>query len=259
MTDAVQKLLEREFNRYHQTDFISSDPISIPHQFSKLQDIEISAFWTAILSWGKRSSIINSANHLLDLMDRSPFDFIMNHKEADLKKIETFKHRTFQPEDSLYFIAWFRWYYTHHKSLETAFLQNQSSEKWTAETSLHHFHHFFFSLEDVPQRTKKHISDPMKGSTCKRLNMFLRWMCRSREGGVDFGLWKNIPTEALMIPLDVHVERVARKLGLLKRKQRDWTAVKELTQNLKIMDAQDPVRFDYALFGMGVMENQVFY
>lgn len=216
------------------------------------QDVEITAFWTAVLAWGQRVTIINKANELFQLMDNAPYDFIKNHEEKDRERFQHFKHRTFSYTDTLYFLSFLQHHYQNNDSLESAFLAN--GEFTSVESSLIHFREYFFSLPYAPKRTEKHIASPARKSTCKRLNMFLRWMVRSDENGVDFGLWNKIPPSALMIPLDVHVERLARKFKLLNRKQRDWQAVVELTENLRKFDAEDPVKYDFALFGMGVSD-----
>lgn len=236
--------------------FIEEDPISIPHQFSKLQDIEIMAFWVAILAWGRRQTIINKANQLIELMDGAPYDFVVNHEEKDRKPFLIFKHRTFQATDTLYFLEFFQNYYRQHDTLEKAFAGFLPRQAPTTEEALKKFHHFFFSLPAAPQRTRKHIATPERRSTCKRLNMFLRWMVRSDRHGVDFGLWHSIHPRQLLIPLDVHVDRIARRYGLLRRKQTDWQAVLELTTKLREFDAEDPVKYDFALFGLGVLEKK---
>jgi uncharacterized protein (TIGR02757 family) len=205
------------------------------------------------LSWGQRKTIINKANELVKLMDNHPYDFVMNHTENDLKKLLTFKHRTFQPTDTLYFIEFFKTYYSKNESLESAFIDPKESTNIKA--GLIQFHNKFFSLEYVPQRTRKHVSTPSRKSACKRLNMFLRWMVRADENGVDFGIWTQIKPEQLMIPLDVHVFRVAKQLGILTRHKADWQAVEELTEHLRILDPYDPVKYDFALFSMGVLES----
>jgi len=247
--EQVYELLERKYKEYNSSAFIATDPISIPHRFSKLQDKEIIGFWVAMLAWGNRKSIITSGNKLVELMDGAPHDFVLNHQEQDLKRFLDFKHRTFNATDALYFIEFFKQHYSHHNSLEEAFVS-----KGAKGSRLEAFHEYFFSLEDAPQRTRKHIATPLRGSTCKRMNMFLRWMVRKDKYGVDFGLWKKIKPAELYIPLDVHVDRTARKLGLIKRRQTDWETVVELTENLKGFDAKDPVKYDFALFGLGVFE-----
>ena len=248
----VADLLNAKYEEYNQKGFIADDPISIPHKFSKLQDIEIMGFWVAMLAWGQRKTIIKSANRLLGWMDHAPHDFICNHTENDLKPFWDFKHRTFNDIDALYFIAFLQHHYQSHDSLESAFSQHLSPQDETIEAGLVGFHHYFFSLPDAPDRTKKHVATPQRKSACKRLSMFLRWMARKDDKGVDFGLWENIGTHQLICPLDVHVERVAKSLGLLNRKQTDWQAAKELTATLKEFDAQDPVKYDFALFGLGL-------
>ena len=252
--DEIYELLERKYLEFNATSFIADDPISIPHSFSKRQDIEIIAFWTAVLSWGNRKSIISSAKKLVDLMDGAPHDFILNHREKDLKKFLPFKHRTFNTTDTLYFIEFFKFYYQKHDSLEDAFLNTLSKKDAHVGNGLVGFHDLFFSLEDAPHRTKKHIATPVRKSTCKRINMFLRWMVRKDKIGVDFGIWTKIKPAQLLCPLDVHVDRVGRKLGLITRKQTDWETVLELTENLKSFDPKDPVKYDFALFGIGMLD-----
>ena len=251
MTDSqLKKLLERKVKEYNVPGFIDMDPVSIPRQFTSQQDIEITGFWTSILAWGQRVTIINKANELFSLMDGSPYDFIVNHKVSDRRRFANFKHRTFNYTDTLYFLEFLQNHYRNFDSLEDAFLIE--GKFVDVESSLIHFRDYFFDHPYAPDRTKKHIASPARKSTCKRLNMFLRWMVRQDECGVDFGIWNRIEQSALMMPLDVHVERHGRALGLLKRKQRDWLAVKELTENLKNFDPTDPVKYDFALFGMGV-------
>lgn len=252
--DVLKEELDAKVKIYNNASFIEADPICIPHRFTELQDIEISAFWTAMFSWGQRKTIINKSNELFALMDNAPYDFITNHQPKDLKPLLNFKHRTFQPDDTLYFIHFFNFYYREYDSLEAAFCL--PGEKASVKERLSHFHEFFFSLPDHLQRTKKHVSTPTRNSSCKRLNMFLRWMVRRDKNGVDFGLWDRIPIDALMIPLDVHVFKVAQKLGLLKRQKTDWLAVEELTKALRKLDPKDPVKYDFALFSMGVLENK---
>lgn len=207
-----------------------------------------------MFAWGQRKTIINKSNELFDLMDGAPHQFITQHKTKDLKRFETFKHRTFQPTDTLYFIQFFKHFYKKNKSLETAFSQFITEEDEHIGKALEGFHQLFFALPDAPQRTRKHVSTPARKSTCKRLCMFLRWMVRDDSKGVDFGIWKNIKPAQLLCPLDVHVDRVARKLNLISRKQTDWQTTLELTKNLREFDPQDPVKYDFALFGMGILE-----
>ena len=254
MNKNLKPLLDECVEKYNHPSFIENDPISIPHRFSKKQDIEISGFWTAMLAWGQRKTIINKANELFELMDNAPYDFIKNHEEKDRERFLQFKHRTFQATDTLYFLAFLQWFYQNHNSLEEAFLKNMKKGGEHTGAALEGFHNLFFSLPEFPQRTKKHISTPASKSACKRLNMFLRWMVRQDNKGVDFGVWKKIKPTQLLIPLDVHVDRVARKFNLIQRKQRDWLTVLELTENLRKFDPDDPVKYDFALFGLGVLE-----
>ncbi len=252
----LKAYLDAQVERYNRPDFIPADPISIPHRFEKLQDKEIIGFWTAVLAWGQRTTIINSANRLIELTDGAPHDFIVNHTEKDRARFLDFKHRTFQPTDTLWFLEFLQRHYRKNDSLETAFSQHLTAEDATVENALRGFHNLFFADENAPQRTRKHIATPARKSSCKRLNMFLRWMVRDDDKGVDFGLWKSIKPAQLLIPLDVHVDRVARRLGLLHRKQTDWLSVLELTENLRKYDADDPVKYDFALFGAGVLEKK---
>lgn len=254
----LQTILDHHVNQYNQPTFIDTDPISIPHRFSQLQDIEITGFWVAMLAWGQRKTIINKANELIELMDGAPYQFILQHEEKDRARFASFKHRTFNYTDTLFFLAFLQHFYQKNNSLEQAFAQFITPESPHIGPALEGFHELFFSLPDAPHRTRKHIATPARKSSCKRLNMFLRWMVRRDEAGVDFGLWRQISPRQLLMPLDVHVDRVARQLGLLKRKQTDWLAVLELTEQLRQFDPNDPVKYDYALFGMGVLQYDQF-
>lgn len=250
----LKKLLDEKVETYNNVSFIKDDPISLPHRFSKLQDIEIIGFWVSMLAWGRRVQIIKSGEKLLQLMDNSPHDFILNHEEIDRKPFLDFKHRTFQPEDALCFLEFLQHYYQQNDSLEDAFARHLKKDDADVGPALIGFHQLFFSLPNSLERTKKHIATPLRKSSCKRLNMFLRWMSRKDEKGVDFGLWQRISPSKLLIPLDVHVERVARHFGLLEREKSDWAAVQELTKNLRTFDNEDPVKYDFALFGLGVLD-----
>ena len=247
--------MDTNYHRYHRFGFIADDPISVPHTFELKQDIEIAAFITAIISWGNRKSIIKSAKLFLQLMDNDPFSFIKNHRDSDLKGFENFKHRTFLPPDALGFIAFLNNHYQKNESLESAFLDENLDFISIYDSLINLRKNMFSDPTLMETRTNKHVANPQKKSTCKRLNMFLRWMVRKNEG-VDFGLWHKIPTSALMMPLDVHVERIGRMLGLIKRTQSDWLTVEELTGNLAFFDPMDPVKYDYALFGMGLALNR---
>lgn len=298
MIENVKAFLDAKVLQYNQPAFIPNDPVSIPHLFTKRQDIEIMGLWAAVLAWGQRVTIINKCHELIALMDGAPYDFIMNHEETDLKKLLHFKHRTFNDVDTLYFISFFKHHYTRYGSLEAAFLPgsgcygelvepkrgkvhsahpstglrmtpsaaDKNCHGELAETkagnfatepieiALNHFRAYFLSLVDFPDRTKKHISSPSQKSTCKRLNMFLRWMVRDDHNGVDFGIWKQISQASLIMPCDLHVDRVARKLNLITRKQTDWQTAIELTGRLREFDPTDPVKYDFALFGLGIEE-----
>lgn len=254
MNKNLKEFLNNFVERYNQPRFIETDPISIPHQFSRLQDIEIMGFWVAVLAWGQRKTIINKAQELITLLDGAPYDFILNHQEEDRQRFLNFKHRTFQSTDTLYFLEFLQWYYRHHDSLEDAFARFLPPADPNTEKALIGFHQLFFSLPHAPSRTRKHIPTPVRRSTCKRLNMFLRWMVRKDDRGVDFGLWSRIRSSQLLMPLDVHVDRIARQHALLTRRQSDWQAVLELTSALRRFDPEDPVKYDFALFGLGVLQ-----
>ena len=247
----IKTILDEGYKKYNHLSFIADDPISIPHRFSKLQDIEIMGFWASMLAWGQRKTIINKCNELIDLLDVDPYNFIRHHNESDLKRFSNFKHRTFNLIDTLYFIAFFKEYYQSNDSLEDAFISPSGNEP-TVENGLVYFQNLFFGLEYFHARTKKHVSSPASKSACKRLNMFLRWMVRKDKSGVDFGIWNKIKPAQLICPCDVHVDRVARKLGLITRRQTDWLTANELTENLRKFDENDPVKYDFALFGLGL-------
>ena len=247
--------LNSKVDLYNQPSFIAADPISIPHSFSKKQDIEIAGLFAAIFAWGNRTTIINKAKELMLLMDNAPYDFCLHHSAADLKSLEHFKHRTFNTTDLLYFVEFLQMHYQKFNSLEDAFVQKKRPSDITIENYLVSFYEYFFSLDDVPDRTRKHVSTPAKKSSCKRLSMYLRWMVRNDNKGVDFGLWKKIKPSQLVCPLDLHVARVAKKMGLITRKQTDWETVLQLTHELRTLDPQDPAKYDFALFGLGVMEH----
>ncbi|WP_099371442.1 TIGR02757 family protein [Sphingobacterium sp. 1.A.5] len=249
---SLKDFLDRKVEEYNRPDFIPNDPISIPHQFTEKQDIEIMGFFASILAWGQRKTIINKCNELIERMDGSPYDFIVNHGDEDLKNMLGFKHRTFNDTDLLYFISFFKYHYTHFTSLEDAFLQVEDMNGFSIEESLNSFKSYFFSLPDFPHRTRKHVSSPLQKSTCKRLNMFLRWMVRKDNMGVDFGIWDQIKPKDLICPCDVHVERVARKFGFIQSDKVNWKTAIELTDHLKELDPADPVKYDFALFGLGV-------
>lgn len=259
MNEEIKKILDQKVKQYNQISFIAKDPICIPHLFQKQQDIEIAAFFAAIFAWGNRTTIINKSTELMQKMDHAPHAFCLHHQPNDLKKLFGFKHRTFNDTDLLYCIAFLKAHYEHHESLESAFFVHHTDGKKINNTTdaLIHFQQYFMSLEDAPQRTKKHISSPAAGSTCKRLNMFLRWMVRKDHTGVDFGIWSAIKPSELIIPIDVHVARIARTLGILKRPQTDWEAALELTNYCRTLDSKDPVKYDFALFSLGVIEKMI--
>ena len=247
----LQEFLDYKVIQYNQPEFIATDPIQIPHQFSKKEDIEISGFLTATIAWGNRKSILNNAQKLMELLDMSPHDFILNFKEEDLARFEGFVHRTFNEIDLKYFLTSLQNIYLHHGGLEEVF--SKHATKTSTQNAIHEFKKIFFELPHL-KRTQKHISDPLKNSAAKRINMFLRWMVRNDENGVDFGFWNKISPAALSCPLDVHSGNIARKLGLLKRKQNDAKALAQLDKNLRKLDQNDPVKYDFALFGIGAFE-----
>ncbi len=252
MTKAeLKEFLDEKAEFYENPAFLESDPIQIPHQFSKKEDIEISAFLTATIAWGNRKSIINNASKMMDLLDNTPHDFIIHHQDKDLKSLQSFVHRTFNGDDFITFVKGLNHLYSKHQGLETLFAKHQGQT--SLQPSITAFKELFFEIPHL-KRTQKHLSNPATGSAAKRINMFLRWMVRPSDKKVDFGIWKSIPSSILSCPLDVHSGNVARKLKLLKRKQNDAKALAELDKNLRKLDAQDPVKYDFALFGLGVFE-----
>lgn len=249
--EVLREFLNDKVEKYNRIDFIDTDPISIPHRYVTKEDIEISGFLTATIAWGNRTMILRSANRMMELLDDSPHDFILNHNENDLERIKKVIHRTFNATDFIYFIKALKHIYTSQEGLEGIF--NQYRTRDSLQPAIHQFRKIFFELPHNT-RTLKHISDPFKGSAAKKLNMYLRWMIRDDNSGVDFGLWKSISPSILSCPLDVHSGNVARALGLLTRKQNDAKAVTELDNNLREFDKEDPVKYDFALFGLGVFE-----
>ena len=249
----TKDFLEEKYSLYNQLKFIESDPIKVPHMFSLKEDIEISAFLTATIAWGQRKLIIRKALEIVSMMDHSPHDFLVNASQSEFKEFEKFQYRTFKGEDSVYFIRSLKNIYINYGGLQELF---ESSYAMGGDIYyiLGRFREIFMN-QNPASRTLKHLANVSKGASAKRLNMFLRWMVRNDNRGVDFGLWKNIPSSALMMPLDVHTGNVSRKLGILQRNQNDWKAVVELTENLRKFDSIDPVKYDFALFGLGVFEN----
>ncbi|WP_242093778.1 TIGR02757 family protein [Aestuariivivens sediminicola] len=250
-TTELQEFLDAKVAQYNHPRFIETDPIQIPHSFSKKEDIEIAGFLTATIAWGNRKSIINNAGGLMALLDHAPHDFVLNHSKQDLKSLTHFVHRTFNGEDCKQFVRSLQHIYKFHGGLESVFAKH--AEKTSLQGAISRFKSLFFEIEHLP-RSKKHISDPLKNSAAKRLNMMLRWFVRKDNSGVDFGIWKSLSPSQLSCPLDVHSGNVARKLGLLNRKQNDAKALEELDNNLRNLDPSDPVKYDFALFGLGVFE-----
>ncbi|MEI7591542.1 MAG: TIGR02757 family protein [Deltaproteobacteria bacterium] len=246
----LRSFLEEKYLQYNTPAFIETDPVSIPHMFSHIEDIEISAFLTATISWGFRKSILQNARHLMEMMDMSPHQFILSFTSSDLKPFRNFVHRTFNGEDCIFFLKSLQNIYLNHGGLQTCFVSFLGTG---VKPRIGAFRRIFLELPHPP-RLEKHIADPQKGASCKRINMFLRWMVRNDGRGVDFGLWKSLSPAELVCPLDLHTGNVARRLGLLKRKINDWKSAEELTDELRKFDAGDPVKYDFALFGMGVFE-----
>lgn len=247
----LQSFLDEKVDLYNNPKFIESDPIQVPHSFSLKEDVEIAGFLASIIAWGNRKMIIRNAQKMMDLMGNSPYDFIMGHEEHHLETLENFVHRTFNGTDFVGFVKGLQNVYQNHAGLEAVFAKNKEDQ--SMQKSISEFKKLFFEIEHQ-NRTQKHLSDPLNNSAAKRINMFLRWMVRNDNKGVDFGIWKSIPTSALSCPLDVHSGNVARKLGLLTRKQNDAKALSELDTQLRLLDPNDPVKYDFALFGLGVFE-----
>ena len=247
----LKDFLESKVLQYNTLDFIESDPIQIPHLFTQKEDIEISGFLSATIAWGNRTMIIKNSKKMIDLMGNAPYDYVMSHTEDQLEQLDNFVHRTFNGQDFTHFIKSLKHIYSNHNGLEAAFAKNQDPD--SLQRSISEFKKLFFEIPHL-QRTQKHVSDPLNNSAAKRINMYLRWMIRQDNKGVDLGIWKSIPPAVLSCPLDVHSGNVARKLGLLTRKQNDAKAVTELDEKLRLLDPTDPVKYDFALFGLGVFE-----
>jgi uncharacterized protein (TIGR02757 family) len=247
----LKDFLDEKVVQYNTLDFIESDPVQIPHLFSQKEDIEIAGFLSATIAWGNRKMIIKNSHKMMDLMGNAPYDFVMSHTENDLERLDTFVHRTFNGQDFASFVKSIKNIYENHNGLEAVYAKNQEAQ--TMQNSISEFKKTFF---EIPHhyRTQKHISDPLKNSAAKRINMYLRWMVRQDSKGVDLGIWKSISPASLSCPLDVHSGNVARKLGILTRKQNDGRALAELDIKLREFDANDPVKYDFALFGLGVFE-----
>jgi uncharacterized protein (TIGR02757 family) len=247
----LKEFLDEKAELYNRPSFIEADPISIPHQFTRKQDIEIAGFLSATIAWGNRKMILRNANRMMDMLDHSPYDFIMNSSAEEIGKVEIFVHRTFNTHDLSYFLKALQYIYKNKGGLENVFRTHQTID--SLQPAIHKLHNIFFELPHE-KRTEKHVSDPNKGSSAKKLNMYLRWMIRKDNRGVDFGIWDSISPSKLSCPLDVHSGNVARKLGLIERKQNDSKAVVELDEILRSFDKNDPVKYDFALFGLGAIE-----
>ncbi len=247
----LKAFLDEKTEKYNRPAFIESDPVQVPRQFSRKENIEIAAFFTATISWGNRPAIIKNALRLMEWMDNSPYDFIMKSPATGFNVLNPFVHRTFNGGDCIYFARSLKNIYSNHGGLQQVF-ETGFQQEGSVKAALEYFHSVFFEFPG--ERTRKHVANVQRGASAKRLNMFLRWMVRNDHRGVDFGLWEGIPQSALMLPLDVHTGNVARKLGLLNRKQNDWKAVEEVTATLRKFDPADPVKYDFALFGLGIFE-----
>lgn len=248
----LKDFLDEKVAAFNTPSFIEDDPISIPHRFTLKEDIEIAGFLAATIAWGNRKVIVKNARRMVELMGNAPYDFVMQHSAQQLERLDGFVHRTFNAVDFAYFIKALKHIYTAHDGLEALFVRHATSD--TLQPAIHAFKQVFFEIEH-PARTTKHVSDPKKGSAAKRINMWLRWMVRNDQKGVDLGLWQGISPAALSCPLDVHSGNVARKLGLLTRKQNDAKAVAQLDASLRQLDKNDPVKYDFALFGLGIFED----
>lgn len=255
MKQALFEMLEARVHEFNHPDFIANDPIAVPHAFSKAQDIEIAGFFAAIFAWGQRTTIIAKARELMQRMDNAPYDFVRHAKDTDLRRLEQFVHRTFNDTDLLFLVDFLQRHYKQYESLEQAFLPGNRPFP-VVKDALIHFHQQVFEVDWAPQRTRKHIPNPARGSASKRLCMFLRWMVRSDAQGVDFGMWKQLQMADLIMPLDLHVQRVALKLGLLLNHKADWQAAEALTETLRSFDPADPVKYDFALFGLGLQSRR---
>lgn len=252
---SLRQWLDEQVAVYNRPDFIEGDPVSVPHAFQDPLDREIAGFFAAILAWGQRRTIISKANELMSLMDHAPHAFILQHQDHDRDRFRNFRHRTFQPEDAMFLVEVLQRLYREEGSMENIFARNLPTEAGDVCGAISGFHDYIFDQPYILERTRKHIATPVRQSGCKRINMFLRWMVRKDEAGVDFGIWTKIKPSQLVIPLDVHVSRVARELGLLERKQDDWASAIALTGRLREFDPEDPVRYDFALFGYGISKN----
>ncbi|MBS1646557.1 MAG: TIGR02757 family protein [Bacteroidetes bacterium] len=246
----IKDFLDDKVRQYNTTSFIENDPISVPHRYTKKEDIEIAGFLAATIAWGNRKIIVRNAHKMLDFFGESPFDFVMQHKQKHLRPMEHFVHRTFNGTDLLYFVSALQHIYKHKGGIEAIF--NKYSTAHSTQEAIHQLKNIFFEIKH-PSRSTKHLSDPMRGSAAKKINMYLRWMVRHDKQGVDFGIWKQVKPHQLSCPLDVHSGNIARELGLLVRTQNDAKAVQELDKNLRLLDAKDPVKYDFALFGLGAM------
>ncbi|MCI4671419.1 MAG: TIGR02757 family protein [Bacteroidia bacterium] len=252
--EEIKALLDSKFLQYNQPFFVEDDPIAIPHIFDRKEDIEISGFLTALIAWGRRPMIMKNARNLMARMDERPFEFVMNASEGELSSLDGYVHRTLNDMDTRFLVKGLRHAYTEFNGLEDIFAKGIKESDLNVFGGIMNARTILSSIPDFPQRTHKHLANPSRGSSAKRINMFLRWMVRDDHQGVDFGIWKSISPSKLICPLDVHTGNVARKLGLLGRKQNDWKAAEELTAILRRMHPQDPIRYDFALFGLGVYQ-----
>lgn len=251
-TEEMRDFLDEKVVLYNNPSFIELDPVQIPHMYTAKEDVELAGFLSATISWGNRKAIIKGARKMMDLMGNAPHDFIMSHDQTQLDRLGAYVYRTFNGTDLTFFITSLRHIYAEKGGLEGIFNAYQGED--SLQDAIHHLKQIFFSIEHPP-RTRKHLPDPHGGSAAKRVNMFLRWMVRRDKCGVDFGLWQDIPPGILSCPLDLHTGNVARKLGLIDRKQNDAKALGQLDESLRKLDAVDPVKYDFALFGLGIFED----
>ena len=248
--EEMRELLERLHDRYNNESFIEADPISVPHSFTRPVDREIAGFLAATIAWGNRRAIVQSAHRMMRYMDNAPEDFVRNATETDMEYLRTYVHRTFNGVDFQDFVRGLRHIITEWGSVGNYF-ETRYEEHGDLRPVFSDFRRDFFAAEH-DAHCEKHLSSIDKGAACKRLCMYLRWFVRHDDRGVDFGMWRRIPMSALYMPLDIHTGRMGRNLGLLNRKQSDWKAVEELTASLRELHADDPVRYDYSLFGLGI-------
>ncbi len=244
----LKATLDEAFFKFSNRGFIEEDPVLIPHLFQKKQDIEIAGYIAATFAWGQRKTIINKSKEFLSLMDNSPLEFVLNFQDSDEKQFHGFKHRTFNGMDAISFLKFFRKCYSKFESLEDMAFSNNSED---VKSGIIQIRESFIEFASPMERTLKHVQNPLKGSACKRINMFFRWMVRKDNDGVDFGIWKNLGPSNLICPLDIHVSRASYELGMIKKVTSDWNTAIEITNVLLELDPKDPIKYDIALFSLG--------